>query len=135
MRICRDCNTTAAEKMGTMVSLCRPCLNGRASARRRASTQDDKAYVRFTQKLRRYRLTLDQYHALAESQSFQCAVCDREPTPIKKVGSGDGFVIDHCHSTGKVRGLLCHSCNVAIGHLQESAEVVMSAARYLGRAA
>jgi len=39
--------------------------------------------------------------------------------------------VDHCHSSGKVRGLLCHHCNTALGKFQDSVEVLSSAIDYL----
>jgi hypothetical protein len=41
------------------------------------------------------------------------------------------FVVDHCHATGKVRGLLCHNCNRALGLMQDNIENIKRAADYL----
>ncbi len=41
------------------------------------------------------------------------------------------FVVDHCHSTGKVRGLLCYSCNIAIGLFKDNTELLEKAIFYL----
>ncbi len=85
--------------------------------------------------MRRFRehgLTLDQYHAIVEKQDFCCAICGEVPTD-NCGGSHDGFHIDHHHVTGKVRGLLCGTCNVGIGMLKDSSEVIIKAAEYLER--
>jgi hypothetical protein len=56
-------------------------------------------------------------------QNFQCVICSVE---IKT-----GYHIDHCHSTKKVRGLLCQKCNQAIGLLQESETLFLKASQYI----
>lgn len=56
----------------------------------------------------RYGLTNPQYEALVAKQQNMCALC---PQPIKS--------IDHCHSTGRVRGLLCHACNWALNRVEQ----------------
>ena len=94
-------------------------------AERRSAWKDaNREWVNFDNSLRRRGITLDQYHAMNERQDFACAIC-REDRRL---------VIDHCHSTGRVRGLLCVACNGGIGALKESAAVMASALRYLGKA-
>ena len=57
----------------------------------------------------RYELTKEDLKKKTASQQGKCKICEEEPTRL---------VIDHCHSTGKVRGLLCDRCNAFIGHLE-----------------
>lgn len=75
----------------------------------------------------RYGITLDDYYEMLDLQGNSCAIC-YEKAPQ---GRGNGFVVDHCHVSGKVRGILCHKCNTAIGLLQEHPEVFESAVDYL----
>ena len=70
----------------------------------------------------RYGMTVAQVDAMHEAQSGSCAVCKN---PLRK------FHIDHDHSTGKVRGLLCHRCNVMIGGWDDK-EWLEAAMRYMG---
>jgi hypothetical protein len=63
-----------------------------------------------------------------ESQEGRCAVCSRE-----LVLGHAGHAIDHNHTTGHVRGLLCMPCNAALGLLQDDLAIVLSAASYLER--
>lgn len=75
-----------------------------------------------------YGLTRDAHQALVAKQSSCCAICGSySEDPFK-------LHIDHCHESGKVRGLLCSKCNQGIGLLGESEEVLASAARYLRNA-
>lgn len=69
-------------------------------------------------KLKQYGLTQESYDHLHIRQGGVCAICQQETT----------LVIDHDHSTGKVRGLLCNSCNLALGLLKEN---YRDASRYL----
>lgn len=100
---------------------------------RKATTeigQEGVAHATLMRRFAKFGLTLDQYHAMAEAQDFQCACCGQVPTPTQG-GAHDGFHIDHHHVTGKVRGLLCGGCNVGMGMLQDSPEVCELAASYL----
>jgi hypothetical protein len=82
---------------------------------------------------RKYGLTPETFRAMIERQAGCCAICE---DPILVAGApGDGArgsaQVDHDHDTGKVRGLLCRSCNVGIGNLGEDPERLMAAAAYL----
>ena len=58
-----------------------------------------------------YGITQEQYDLMLEKQQGNCAICKRPPKPNAVL------CVDHCHGTGKIRGLLCHSCNTSIGKL------------------
>lgn len=61
------------------------------------------------------------------NQSGACSIC-KEPFGDRKMS---GPAVDHCHTTGKVRGLLCGSCNLILGHADDSIHVLKSAIEYL----
>lgn len=73
---------------------------------------------------KKYGLTPDDYDALLASQGGVCAIC--RGAPAKRP-----FAVDHCHRTGRVRGLLCNRCNVAIGNFRDDAEIIQRALDYL----
>lgn len=78
-------------------------------------------------RLRRYGLTSTAYLELMEKQGRVCALCGL-------TGKGYGrfyLVIDHCHASGRVRGLLCPDCNTAIGRFQDDPGKLRRAAAYL----
>jgi hypothetical protein len=66
---------------------------------------------------REYGITQADFDRLAESQAHKCAICGRE----KKLA------VDHCHETGRIRGLLCTSCNALLGWLGDQPEAVARA--------
>lgn len=78
--------------------------------------------------MNRYGLTLAQRHGIAAAQNHCCAIC-RGPGKESKNGHA-ALLIDHCHQTGKVRGLLCHRCNLAL-HAVEKPGFVEAAMAYL----
>jgi len=69
-------------------------------------------------------ITVEQYHQILKDQDGLCAICKTFMNPPH---------IDHCHSSGKVRGLLCNDCNTSLGKFKESAENLRRAARYIDR--
>ena len=74
---------------------------------------------------RLYGITSEERDAILVSQENKCAICKRFKTKW--------WHIDHCHKTGKVRGILCHRCNVMIGMAREDIDVLNTAIDYLRR--
>ena len=78
--------------------------------------------------LKKYKMTLEDYNKLVENQKGLCAICENEPGGMSN--SKKRLSVDHNHKTGKVRGLLCGSCNVGIGNLK-NINNLKSAIKYL----
>lgn len=78
-----------------------------------------------------YGMTLEEYEGLVKSHAGKCAICGGEGFELVP-GQKSLVVIDHCHATGKVRGLLCHNCNRGLGLFKDSVESLKSAIKYLG---
>ena len=72
-----------------------------------------------------YGIEPEEYLKMCEEQKGTCAICGQEPSTQR------GLHLDHCHKTGKVRGLLCHGCNVGIGSLREDPDILSKALDYL----
>jgi hypothetical protein len=83
---------------------------------------DRKNYERIE---KRFGITEEKYNLLLSSQENKCKICGG----VNK--SGRKLYIDHNHSTGEVRGLLCHNCNFLIGHCKENIEVLEKSIAYL----
>jgi hypothetical protein len=77
---------------------------------------------------KRYGLTLQGWDHLFASQDQRCAACRADEH------GGRNWHVDHCHLTGRVRGILCHRCNVALGMLEDSPERVLSLHEYVTKA-
>jgi hypothetical protein len=88
------------------------------------SERRDRDYRRF------YGISLVEYEQMVHNQGGLCAIC-RQPPP-KDSGRVPGvLVVDHCHTNGHVRGLLCFTCNLAIGYFKDNPDSLLSAAQYL----
>lgn len=87
-------------------------------------------YNRNSKLVKYYGITLDDYNTLFENQNGVCAICGNpEDHTIK--GKVSSLAVDHNHETGGVRGLLCCSCNQAIGKFKEDIKVMKNAIVYL----
>lgn len=80
----------------------------------------------FTWRLKKeFGITLEQYYQILQNQNNSCAICKRtEPT-------GYGWHVDHCHTTLKVRGLLCSKCNQGLGLFEDNPTSLKEAIKYL----
>ena len=74
-----------------------------------------------------YGMTEADYRFMLEFQNNSCAICKT----ITPTGKWKVFAVDHCHKTGKVRGLLCNECNRGMGLLKDDAFLLRKAAEYL----
>lgn len=73
----------------------------------------------------KYGITEDYFNKLIIIQDNKCKICGKEFKTNKAP------CIDHCHATGKIRGLLCNNCNTGIGMLRDSTSILESAIKYL----
>jgi hypothetical protein len=97
-----------------------------ASSKWKKDNQHKVAEYRKDGNLKRYGITHAQKQSMFTSQGNCCACC-KSTVPRTK----NGWHVDHCHITGKVRGVLCHSCNVALGAVQDNTEQLRSLIVYL----
>lgn len=78
---------------------------------------------------RKYGLTIEQWEELFDSQDRKCAICFSGENNF----SAANFHVDHNHETGAIRGILCGSCNVSLGHFKDDVKILRSAIDYLER--
>jgi len=102
----------------------------RAQAREKAWRRENRAYnlarKRRFKLLKDFGITVEEYERMLAAQGGVCAICLRDPKTMKR-----RLNVDHCHTTGKVRGLLCTLCNKGIGYLREDPFIFFSALGYL----
>ena len=108
--------------------ICKPCHNQHMLEWKK--TENGKASVRSSQLKCDFGISLDQYSELFYEQGGQCAICGCEETSVTKSGEIKWLAVDHDHETGKIRGLLCHACNIAIGLLKDDVSILQSAINY-----
>lgn len=132
-KICKACNlekdlsnythlsTTPGTKKSYYRGECKPCYNKRVAA----WYHKNKHGLAFTRMLKsKFGITADEYYAILKTQGGGCAICGRNNTKRR-------LAVDHCHDTGKVRGILCHYCNQAIGQFKHDQSLLKSAIDYL----
>lgn len=90
--------------------------------KRAQMTPQEKRYQRVLAKSRLYGISVADYERMWAAQEGRCAICNEAK---ERLG------VDHCHSTGRVRALLCVSCNAALGQLKEDPELFARASAYL----
>lgn len=140
---CYDCQQPVEFEFGRRAARrCPPCAAKRRrdlgrdrQARRRSepdwTTPKPVAHNRFESRLRSvYGITVADYEAMRTAQDGRCAICQNPP---EGRGKGNVLVVDHCHSGGHVRQLLCGNCNIAIGLMTDDPAILDRAASYLRR--
>lgn len=96
-------------------------------AKKDCYTPEQRAkYVRDWTLQRKYGIDLQEYERMLSDQGGKCAICDAPP-------NGDSLSVDHCHSSGAVRGLLCVSCNQMLGYAKDKPTTLERAIAYLAR--
>jgi hypothetical protein len=113
--------------------ICIPCARKYSKKHRDKQTPEQRARRNYTTRRNRlsrtYGITTEQYEALLSAQDGVCAIC-------KENGEDRGaksLAVDHCHTTGRVRGLLCRRCNAGLGQFKDCPEGVERALAYLRR--
>lgn len=105
---------------------CKPCASAFFAARN--AQEAARRRNRESKLAKRYGISIEQYERMLADQSFKCAICgcphDGDEGPLH---------VDHCHSSLRVRGLLCRPCNAGIGHFGDDQERLVQAAAYLER--
>lgn len=139
--ICRVCTVDQPPESfsdwGRKRSECRTCVsdrnreygqtnkarrNERLREWRRKNPEAARAKDRRAALMSKYRLTESEVEAMREAQGGRCCLCDR----------GDRMlVVDHCHESGRVRGLLCRACNTLVGQIESTPTILERVVGYL----
>jgi CRISPR/Cas system-associated protein Cas10 (large subunit of type III CRISPR-Cas system) len=77
-------------------------------------------------RLKWYGVTIEWYENKLKEQDYRCAICGNKSDILKKQ-----LDVDHCHYTGKVRGLLCNRCNTGLGQFKDNEKIINNAISYL----
>lgn len=104
-----------ARRKSGLQSWCRPCANTTRRVRymQDAEYRGDKREQAWATRLRRlYGISAERYWEMWTEQGGRCAIC------LNRCPSGNRLAVDHCHGTGRVRGLLCICCNTNVGIIE-----------------
>lgn len=136
MRKCIDCNiekddcsfNLRSKKSELRQSRCKDCESKNAKIRYLKNREKRILKQRKINILNKYGVTEEEYNIMLKSQDSKCAICGSKE--IKRKGA-KFFNIDHCHKSNKVRGLLCHNCNIVLGKIEDSKDWLKQALKYL----
>jgi len=95
----------------------------------KANKERINAYRKAWSLKRNYGVTREQYDSMMEAQGHRCLCC-KAPFGLLKASQPH---LDHCHATGRIRGILCCQCNQVLGFAHDSASILLACARYLRR--
>ncbi len=118
---CKNCGGT--ERYGRSYS-CVTCTNARS-----AKSKQTLAYKKQAKKywmVKRYGVTPEEFDRMFRDQGCVCACCGTD-----KPGHKHGWIIDHDHVTGEIRGVVCHGCNVGFRAFKDDPEWMMKAIQFL----
>lgn len=139
MKICYSCkkpgefNKSSRKKDGLDV-YCKACRKAKRDAdkvnenlRSKKFKLENPLYMREYTLMRKYGITIEQYDTMFMSQDGKCKIC----TSTNPGKNQLYFAVDHDHSTGEVRGLLCSNCNLGLGLFHDDKEILAKAVEYL----
>lgn len=114
---------------------CKSCDKA-ARARSRAKSPNTKLGYRRRKLQLKYGITLEDYEQMLKEQNYRCAICKTDNPAGRGVirETKVSFAVDHCHTTMRVRGLLCNLCNRALGFFRDDPEIIRRAGEYLNQA-
>lgn len=133
MRTCKECKRTLDdEQFGKnrfmcdgRLNTCKRCVSGYMREYRKEHKDEIAARKRECAIRNTYGLSIEDVGRIFENQGSSCAICGRD------VPTGRGWQIDHDHKTGRVRGILCHRCNTALGMAKDNPDLLQQAMDYL----
>lgn len=111
-----------SQKKDGRYSSCKKCHNVSSSL----YGEQNKKLIRAKNLKRQYGISTEEYVALLIRQEYRCAICKQHQDEFVKP-----FAVDHNHSTGKIRGLLCGGCNPGLGFFKEDKGRLLAAIQYL----
>ena len=135
-RLISEFRTDESGRIKRPCNVCRDEINAKRQTRALEANSPSVALARLSMieraRVRNFGLTQEAYLSLLDSQGGVCKIC-REPETLTRKGVVVALAVDHCHSTGRVRGLLCSFCNRGLGHYKDDPARLRAAADYLER--
>lgn len=137
-KVCKACSATYEGRYNsTKCPACRPLARERAAVRFKANNPDywkkhqagRKNKTRDESLRRQYGLSKQEFDDMRAQQEYRCKICGAEEGTWK--ANAARLVVDHCHATGRIRGLLCPSCNRGLGQFEDQPLRLLAAVTYL----
>jgi hypothetical protein len=128
MKTCSKCKEEKHLKDFAKATKKKDGLRGQCKACDQAYRDKTRDHVRDYHYKNRYGISYEEYKEKLAAQNYSCEICGSTHVENERMKT---LVVDHCHTTGKVRGLLCHSCNVALGAAKENEDILIACVSYL----
>jgi hypothetical protein len=135
-KTCKICNNEKSEdqfyKRGLYYSsYCKSCESDKAKVSYHSKPNKkkyivNKSSIKKSRLKLKYGITLNEYDSMLKSQGSRCAICKKHQSELRTE-----LNVDHCHTTGKVRGLLCNNCNRGIGFFKDNIDNIENLLWYL----
>ena len=104
-------------------SSCKECSSKLAVSWKKRQEPDKQRDLRYRSL---YGIGVKEYNQMFIEQGGCCKICNAHQSEMKR-----GLAVDHCHVTGKIRGLLCSNCNTSLGKFKDDVELLKKAIKYL----
>lgn len=131
MRVCSHCGIekeiTEYFQQDTPYKKARPRGECKVCTRKKNRERYSSAQIREKHIKSMYGITMEEYNSILKSQNGGCYICGAK-TANKRTKN---LCVDHCHKTGKVRGLLCHHCNKGLGFFKDNLNLLRKAITYM----
>lgn len=127
-RRCARCREkfTPIYKVGSGYSYCGDCRS--KNRKKEWANPTSRARIalinKHSHRKRLYGLTVEAFEQMVANQNGKCPICLKNLSDLK-------IAVDHCHKTGKIRGVLCHRCNRGIGLFEDDSSQLSRAVSYL----
>ncbi len=124
MRICTKCNQTKPFEEFSQSKNEKQAVQYHCKDCNKVYREQKKDQVKNYQLKRKFGISFEEYHKMLAAQKGVCKICGQ-------VENYKLLAVDHCHTTGHIRGLLCGSCNRGIGYFRDSQDLLLKAIEYL----
>lgn len=118
LKFCVTCQSW--KEFGKSAAYCKECCAKKSRSRY------DKDKQRNYWLIKKFNISLDQYKEMLIAQDYKCYICCKSDSELDR-----SLAVDHCHATGKVRGLLCGNCNRFLGQIQDRVDIAKKLLEYL----
>ena len=127
---CEYCEEIFIPNRSQQVYCSKDCYNDMASLRKEAYAYENRDEVSTrlwkSSLKRKFGINFEKYVEMLEAQNYRCAICGRHQEELTR-----RMAVDHSHTNGHIRGLLCGNCNAGIGNLDDSIDMLHKAIKYL----
>lgn len=129
---------TRAKGRPYKASICKSCKSKKKEIRMKNVNNRTESYIKMKKKIsmkaglkKKYNLSLEDYNRMLKEQNNVCKICNKPEIHLNINNEIQRLSVDHCHTTGKIRGLLCKKCNSMLGQAGDDIDILLAGIEYL----